>query len=401
MTVLDHSNASLSSSANQTAETINFGNVLKGATIPSQGFAIYNRAVNTSAAYTAILKLTGFTATGDAALTTTLSPFGGMSAGGYVTYSAALSTSNYSTGTMIVSMSASQLGDDSSLPGAGNNNNGGITITLEGNVGNATADKSNAQSSFGPALTAPVAPNASYANLESMVTTTMGSGGYCMIGSTATILAGTNSSGSSQTVGMAWRTQTLEERTNPMLLSDVLQLSGMTFMDDETSPFVLQMNYNVNLLPGGVSSAGLLESDEQIYLEWLNPNTNQWANAIDGDFGTNQGSFHLGAWSTGDMTLGDWGVNTSNDTVWAVVNHNSDFAVGGLATTPEPSTLALLGAGAVGLVGYGLRQRKRKRSLSLSGVPVLSGGDETDSQDDGPAILSLPSGGTESARRAA
>jgi threonine dehydrogenase-like Zn-dependent dehydrogenase len=54
------------------------------------------------------------------------------------------------------------------------------------------------------------------------------------------------------------------------------------------------------------------------------------------------------------MTLGDYGVNTANHTVWAVVDHNSDFGV-----VPEPSTLALLGAGAIGLAGYAWRRRKR------------------------------------------
>ena len=62
LNVKDHSNASLSSTANQTTETINVGNVLQGATIPSQSFTIYNRAANTTAAYTANLKLTGFSA---------------------------------------------------------------------------------------------------------------------------------------------------------------------------------------------------------------------------------------------------------------------------------------------------------------------------------------------------
>ena len=62
-------------------------------------------------------------------------------------------------------------------------------------------------------------------------------------------------------------------------------------------------------------------------MAWLNPGDNTWENAIGGNIGTNQGSFHLGAWPTGDMMLGDWGVNTANDTVWAVLNYNSDLAV--------------------------------------------------------------------------
>jgi hypothetical protein len=63
--------------------------------------------------------------------------------------------------------------------------------------------------------------------------------------------------------------------------------------------------------------------------------------------------YHLAAWQPGDLTLGDWGVNTASNTVWAVVDHNSDFAA-----VPEPGTLALLGvAWAIGLINYTRRMR--------------------------------------------
>ena len=259
--MIDHSNASLSSTANQTTETINFGNVLRGATIPSQSFTIYNQAANTSAAFTANLKLTGYSATGDAAFGTNLLAFNNLAAGNGNTYTATMDTSNYTTtGAKTIVMSASQLADDSSLPGAGNNNNRAITVTLQGNVGNATANASNSPSSFGPALTAPVAKNASYANLESTVKTTTGSGGQPMVGSTATILAGTASA--STDVSMAWRTGATNPQTGVQegLLSDVLDIDGIEIVDGETKDgsvhtdtFVLQMSYN----PQAVSQPGL------------------------------------------------------------------------------------------------------------------------------------------------
>ncbi len=69
-------------------------------------------------------------------------------------------------------------------------------------------------------------------------------------------------------------------------------------------------------------------------------------------------------------------------------------------TAPEPSTIALLSAGAIGLVGYAWR-RRRKRPLSLAGERTLAGPGETGLQDDVPAVLSFPANCREAARRAA
>ncbi len=165
-----------------------------------------------------------------------------------------------------------------------------------------------------------------------------------MVGSTATILAGTNSSsGTAQTVSMAWRTQTLGEG----LFSDVVDVSGMALSggNGQTAPFVLQMTYNPGLI---------LSPNELPYLGWLNPNTGIWENAVLGNYGSSNDTFvGVGAWN-GDMILGDWGVNTADDTVWAVVDHNSDFAA-----VPEPSAIILLGISAICVAGFAWR-RKRK-----------------------------------------
>src|SRR5208283_1966362 len=107
----------------------------------------------------------------------------------------------------------------------------------------------------------------------------------------------------------------------------------------------------------------------------LNPSIDQWLNAVAGNIGTNLGGFHLGAWLPGDMTLGDWGVDMTSHTVWAVLDHNSDFAV-----VPEPSTLSLLAAGGLGLLAAVRRRRKGR----------LASGTTVSGQDDAPIMLSFP-----------
>ena len=127
--------------------------------------------------------------------------------------------------------------------------------------------------------------------------------------------------------------------------------------------FVLQMSYNPQAVAArtglselAAAQAGRIQMD---YLD-LGPDgiagtaDDQWENAVLGNFGSSNDYFvGLGAWN-GDMTLGDRGVNVANHTVWAVLDHKSQFAV-----TPEPATLVLLAAGAIGLFGYALRRRAK------------------------------------------
>jgi PEP-CTERM motif len=51
--------------------------------------------------------------------------------------------------------------------------------------------------------------------------------------------------------------------------------------------------------------------------------------------------------------LGSYGVDTGGHDVWAVINHNSQFAV-----VPEPSTIVLAALGMFGLFGYAAGRRR-------------------------------------------
>jgi len=105
---------------------------------------------------------------------------------------------------------------------------------------------------------------------------------------------------------------------------------------------ILQMAYDESLL------AGASESD--ILLGWNS--SGSWVNAIDGNTGSAGGSAltnasggyaSLGILPTAAY-LGSWGRDTTAKTVWAVVNHNSEYAA--IIVVPEPGTLSLAGIGA-------------------------------------------------------
>ncbi len=83
---------------------------------------------------------------------------------------------------------------------------------------------------------------------------------------------------------------------------------------------------------------------------------------------------------------------------WNTSNLNT---TGTITVVPEPSSLTMLAAAAVGLAGYRWRRRKRTPSLSLAGGQAQLGHDDAGLPDDGPAVLTFPATRTSSARRAA
>jgi formylglycine-generating enzyme required for sulfatase activity len=82
----------------------------------------------------------------------------------------------------------------------------------------------------------------------------------------------------------------------------------------------------------------------------------------------------------GAFSINPIGMASLNRYYWPPTDVNASFGFR-VASVPEPSTLALLAAGAIGLAGYGLRWRRATRTAK----PVAF------DQQDAPAILSFPS----------
>jgi len=125
-------------------------------------------------------------------------------------------------------------------------------------------------------------------------------------------------------------------------LSSVFSLHGVPVIEFEsgkTDTFVLQLQ--------------LANVQSDSFLGWLDPGSNQWINAVFGNIGGTAAFQGDGAYNPStDFVLGYYGVDTSAHTVWAVINHNSDFGV-----IPEPSTWALLAVGAVALFVFRRRTK--------------------------------------------
>jgi hypothetical protein len=107
------------------------------------------------------------------------------------------------------------------------------------------------------------------------------------------------------------------------LASDAVDFSGTG-----GDLFVIQMNYD----PSAAQTLSLAES--ALRLAWRNPANNKWLNAVMGNVSDGPSHFFARAYSSAtDFKLGNYGVDTINHVVWAVLNHNSEFGVG---VVPDP-----------------------------------------------------------------
>jgi hypothetical protein len=251
---------------------------------------------------------------------------------------------------------------------------------------------------FGAPVQVVVPPGGSYAGIGSQVTavagsaTTTGTAVYRLrdpyaihqpeavpgfLGSTLTIMAGVNATGTSQTISMAWRSRTdietnsvgypcvLDGMQQPPAAYDTYGLgSDVVHLEGVSGAYALQMSYDPAALvweAEWVTEEYLCQHDK-IFLGWLEDaaaagggmvSGQEWVHAAEANTGVGehvyanyQGSLADFVAEHPDFTpegyLGSYGVSYADKTVWAVIDHNSQFGA-----IPEPATAMLLAAGAL------------------------------------------------------
>jgi hypothetical protein len=133
------------------------------------------------------------------------------------------------------------------------------------------------------------------------------------LGTAVDLLGGTVGSGGPETYGLNRDVDIAFSPPNPLLpVSDAVTLTGT-----EGDTFTLQLSYDES------AANSLLGGEANARLGWLNGAN--WVLAVDGNSGGTP-NFVAGPWNA-SYALGSHGVDVATNTVWAVINHNSDFAV--------------------------------------------------------------------------
>jgi hypothetical protein len=190
-------------------------------------------------------------------------------------------------------------------------------------------------------------------------------GGTDFIGTTAQILETLNAGNFS----VGWRNRAVEERpsgaaTPPMpigttyLGSDVVDLTG-----SGGNTYVLQLDYTVS--PGDNLADGFLflaELDNSVPTNpmWKNAGNGSVTGSTDNMFAESYSDFRSTHGGPLSRYVGEgggyWGVDLNTYHVWAVVTGDGMFSV-----VPEPGTIALLAAGAAGLLAVVFTRWKKSK----------------------------------------
>ncbi len=150
----------------------------------------------------------------------------------------------------------------------------------------------------------------------------LGETGY--VGTTAQILGGINASTAKATNSLTTLrplSKAVDTGWTPAAsgaVSDVLTLWGLTEIGaNKADTYALSLSYDAAIItPSQISSGALCIATKDAF--------GHWVNTVDMNIGGKR-QFVLGAYSSG-YPLGTYGVDTTSQTVWAVVNHQGDFA---------------------------------------------------------------------------
>jgi hypothetical protein len=108
-----------------------------------------------------------------------------------------------------------------------------------------------------------------------------------------------------------------------LLASDVLTLTGT-----QTDSFVVRFSYDE------ATAIALLSGETNVWPGWFDPTAQQWEGACVGNVGGTWAFAGNRPYEAGsDFHLGTYGIDTTNNQVWAVVNHGGAFAV--MANSPR------------------------------------------------------------------
>jgi len=177
-----------------------------------------------------------------------------------------------------------------------------------------------------------VPQGASYATVSDTTAKAVANYETGYIGTSAQILAGINGSTGTNNYGKPW-SKAVDTGWTPAsgTASDILTLWGLAEIGKtNTDTYALSISYNPALTSLSAIQSGTFG------LLTRATSSSGWVNAPDLNVGGVQ-NFVLGSWNS-SYALGTCGVDTNAHTVWAVVNHASDFAVG---TLPHKSLCAV------------------------------------------------------------
>ena len=214
-----------------------------------------------------------------------------------------------------------QVGSSFSNPGAN------ASITISGGryqiLYNGAAANYSATSSTGAAAGTNVTSGNSFSGIS------LTNSGIASHGTTASLIGGAATADRAVNLGFIAGVP-----TDGSILGDVVNVTGLgSTLGAATDLFVMNETYDP------AAAIAMFGSVDGLLIKWYDAISGSWKLGTDGNFGGTP-TFKLGAFDPlTDLLLGHYGLDTADNSVWGVFNHNSEFAVGNFSSVPEPTTL--------------------------------------------------------------